>query len=214
MNTLAWTFAAATGVCALIEWWATNADRKSVRYVTKPLTLALLIAVAVTLDPAVSSAVRWWMVAGLALSLAGDIFLLLPEKWFIAGLGSFLVGHIAYVVGLQLAPTSLGWTLVGLGLVIVSVILVGRAMLQRVDLKEAEGLIGPVIAYVVIISAMVVSAFGTAAIFAIIGALLFYLSDGTLAWNRFAEKRRWGPLTVMVTYHLGQFGLVAWTVTG
>lgn len=214
MTTLAWTFAALTGLCALVEWWATHRARRSVRYVTKPLTLILLIGVAVTLDPSVSSAIHWWMVAGLVLSLAGDIFLLLPEKWFLAGLGSFLVGHIAYVVGLQLAPTSLGWTLVGLVVVIVSVLVVGRAMLQRVDLDEARGLIGPVVAYVVIISAMVVSAFGTAAIFAIVGASLFYVSDGTLAWNRFAEKRRWGPLSVMVTYHLGQFGLVAWLVTG
>ncbi len=214
MTTLAWTFAALTGLCALVEWWATHRARRSVRYVTKPLTLILLIGVAVTLDPSVSSAIHWWMVAGLVLSLAGDIFLLLPEKWFLAGLGSFLVGHIAYVVGLQLAPTSLGWTLVGLVVVIVTVLVVGRAMLQRVDLDEARGLIGPVVAYVVIISAMVVSAFGTAAIFAIVGASLFYVSDGTLAWNRFAEKRRWGPLSVMVTYHLGQFGLVAWLVTG
>jgi uncharacterized membrane protein YhhN len=214
MTTVAWTFAALTGVCALIEWWATHRDRMAVRYVTKPLTLVLLIAVAVTLDPSVSSTIRWWMVAGLVLSLAGDVFLLSSERWFLAGLGSFLVGHLAYVVGLQLAPTSLGWTLIGLAVVIVAVFVGGRAMLQRVDLDEAKGLIGPVIAYVVIISAMVVSAFGTAAVFAIVGSLLFYFSDATLAWNRFAEKRRWGPLTVMVTYHLGQFGLVAWLVTG
>lgn len=214
MTSIAWAFAALTGSCAVIEWWATHRDRMAVRHVTKPLTLVLLIAVAVTLDPTVSSAVHWWMVAGLVLSLAGDIFLLLSEKWFLAGLGSFLVGHIAYVVGLQLAPTSLGWTLIGLAVVIVSVLVGGRAMLQRVDLNEARGLIGPVIAYVIIISAMVVSAFGTAAVCAIVGSLLFYFSDATLAWNRFAEKRRWGPLTVMVTYHLGQFGLVAWLVTG
>jgi len=214
VNAVAWSFAALTGACALVEWWATHRDRKPVRYVTKPLTLVLLIIVAITLDPTVSPAVHWWMVAGLVLSLAGDVFLLLSEKWFLAGLGSFLVGHIAYVIGLQLAPTSLGWTLVGLAVVIVSVLVGGRAMLRRVDLDEAKGLLGPVIAYVIIISAMVVSAFGTAAAFAIVGALLFYFSDATLAWNRFAEKRRWGPLTVMVTYHLGQFGLVAWLVTG
>lgn len=214
MNTVAWIFAGLTGVCAVIEWWATHNNRKSIRYVTKPLSLALLIAVAATLDPSVSPTVRNWMLAGLVLSLAGDIFLLLSEKWFIAGLGSFLIGHIAYVIGMQLAPTSVPWMLVGLVVVVASVLVVGRLMLQKVDIKQQSDMIVPVIAYVIIISAMVVSAFGTAAIFAIIGALLFYISDGTLAWNRFAEKRRWGPLAVMVTYHLGQFGLVAWTVTG
>lgn len=214
MNAVAGTFAVLTAAVMLMEWWATHNDRKKIRYVTKPLSLVLLIVVAATLDPSVSPAVRNWMLAGLVLSLGGDIFLLGSEKWFLAGLGSFLLGHIAYVIGLQSAHTSGAWTLVGLALVIVSVVVVGRLMLQRVDLAQARGLIGPVIAYIIIISAMVVSAFGTTAIFAIVGALLFYFSDGTLAWNRFAEKRRWGPLTVMVTYHLGQAGLVAWLVTG
>jgi uncharacterized membrane protein YhhN len=73
-------------------------------------------------------------------------------------------------------------------------------------------MVGPVVAYLVVISAMVVSAFGTAAAWAIVGAFLFYVSDATLAWNRFIEQRRFGPLAVMVTYHLGQIGLVAWLV--
>ena len=33
-------------------------------------------------------------------------------------------------------------------------------------------------------------------------------------WNRFVAARRFGHLAVMVTYHLGQAGLVAWLVTG
>jgi uncharacterized membrane protein YhhN len=71
----------------------------------------------------------------------------------------------------------------------------------------------PVVAYLVVISAMVVSAFGTEGRWAVVGASLFYASDATLAWNRFLEPRRFGPLAVMVTYHLGQAGLVAWLVT-
>ena len=43
---------------------------------------------------------------------------MLDEKWFVAGLGSFLLGHIAYVVGLQSAPTSVAGTLVGLAVVV------------------------------------------------------------------------------------------------
>ncbi len=55
------------------------------------------------------------------LSLAGDVFLMLPEKWFVAGLGSFLLGHLAYIVGLQLAPRSWVWTAVGLVLVSIAI---------------------------------------------------------------------------------------------
>ena len=59
-----------------------------------------------------------------------------------------------------------------------------------------------------LISGMVVAAFGRASVAAVTGALLFYASDATLAWNRFVEGRRRGRLAVMVTYHLGQLGLV------
>lgn len=214
MTGITWALGTLTGLCMLVEWWATHTDRKPVRYVTKPLSLTLLIVVALTLDPTVSSSIHWWMIAGLVLSLAGDVFLLGSEKWFLAGLASFLVGHVAYIVGLQLAPTSPGWSLVGLAVVVVAVAVVGRMMLARVDLEENRGMLGPVVAYVLIISTMVVSAFGTGSGVAVAGALLFYVSDGTLAWNRFVEKRPWGPLAVMVTYHLGQAGLVAWLVTG
>jgi uncharacterized membrane protein YhhN len=137
---------------------------------------------------------------------------MLDEKWFVAGLGSFLLGHIAYIVGLQLAPRSWGWTAVGLAVVVVAIAIVGRRVVQGVAAGDHREMVGPVIAYLVVISAMVVSAFGTAAPWAIAGASLFYASDATLAWNRFLEQRRFGPLAVMVTYHLGQLGLVAWLV--
>ena len=211
MTALAWGFAALTAVFALTDWWAVFAERATVRYVTKPATLLALIGVAVALDPA-DPRVRTWMVIGLVFSLGGDVFLMLPEKWFIAGLVSFLVGHIAYVVGLQLAPTSVGGTLLGLGVILVAVATIGRRIVTGVAGGDHRELTGPVIAYLTVISAMVVSAFGTADVRAVAGASLFYASDATLAWNRFLEPRRWGPLAVMVTYHLGQFGLVAWLV--
>jgi uncharacterized membrane protein YhhN len=211
MTTLSWALLAVTLAFAVTDWWATWAERPQVRHVAKPATLVALIGVAVTLDP-VDPAIRTWMVIGLVLSLAGDVFLMLDEKWFVAGLGSFLMGHIAYIVGLQLAPRSWGWTAVGLVAVLVAIATVGRQVVRGVGAGDQRGMVGPVIAYLVVISAMVVSAFGTAAPWAIAGASLFYASDATLAWNRFIERRRFGPVAVMVTYHLGQIGLVAWLV--
>jgi uncharacterized membrane protein YhhN len=209
MTTTSWVLLVAAGALALTDWWAVWVDKATVRYIAKPGTLAALIGVAVTLHPA-DSRVRTWMVVGLVLSLAGDVFLMLDEKWFVAGLGSFLLGHIAYVVGLQLAPTSVTGTLVGLALVVAAIATVGRRVVTGVAAGDHKELVGPVVAYLVVISAMVVSACGTTSAWAIIGALLFYASDATLAWNRFLEQRRFGPLAVMVTYHLGQAGLVAW----
>ena len=211
MTTLAWVCAALTAGFALTDWWAVVAERQRVRYVAKPATLVALIGVAVALDPA-DPRVRTWMVLGLVLSLAGDVFLMLEERFFIAGLVAFLLGHIAYVVGLQLAPTSIGGTVLGLALVALCVATVGQRVVRGVAAGDHKELVGPVIAYLAVISAMVISACGTGDPRAIVGATLFYASDATLAWNRFLEPRRWGPLAVMVTYHLGQVGLVAWLV--
>lgn len=214
MITAAWVAVGLAAVAAAVDWCAVLADQVRVRCVAKPATLIALIAVAVLVDPTVASGVRTAMVVGLVLSLAGDVFLMFDERWFVAGLASFLAGHVAYVVGLQLAPTSLTWSLVGLALVTVCIATVGRRIVTGVAAGEQRELIGPVVAYLVVISAMVVSAFATRAAWAVIGAVLFYASDATLAWNRFVEQRPRGPIAVMVTYHLGQAGLVAWLVTG
>lgn len=203
------------GAFGVADWWATWEKRRPVRFVTKPAALFFLVLVAATLDP-FDETIRTWMVVGLVLSLLGDIFLLgTTKKMFLGGLVSFLLGHVAYVVALQQAPRSIPWTLVGLAVVVASGALVGRRIVGGLGSIEGGGQMVPaVVAYMVVISAMVVSAFGTAAPWAIVGALLFYASDATLAWNRFLEERRFGPLAVMVTYHLGQAGLVAWLVTG
>jgi hypothetical protein len=44
---------------------------------------------------------------------------------------------------------------------------------------------------------------------AIAGAALFVTSDAVLGWRQFVGQAAWMPVTVMVTYHLGQAGLVA-----
>jgi uncharacterized membrane protein YhhN len=157
-------------------------------------------------------AIRAWFVAALVLSLAGDVFLMLAEKWFVAGLGSFLLAHVAYVAGLLLALRSGWWLAAGLVLVAGFATLVGRRVVTAVAEGES-GLVGPVVAYIAVISAMVVAAFGTGSGWAIAAAVLFYVSDSILAWDRFVESLRLGPLAVMVTYHLAQLSFVVSLVT-
>ena len=66
----------------------------------------------------------------------------------------------------------------------------------------------PVAAYVLVISLMVAFAFGTGRWWAIVGALLFYVSDAFIGWSRFVASSRHQRLAIMTTYHLGQIGLV------
>ena len=213
MTTTAWILAAVTAGFACADWFGVATERQAIRYVAKPATLASLIAVAFSLEP-FDGTIRTWMVVGLVCSLAGDVFLMLPEKWFVAGLVAFLTGHIAYVVGLSLAPTSVLGLAVGLVIVATAAAVLGRRIVSAVRSGAHPELAVPVMAYIAVISAMVVAASGTVAVAAIVGALLFYASDATLAWNRFVQPLRHGGLVVMVTYHLGQAGLVAWLVTG
>jgi hypothetical protein len=55
---------------------------------------------------------------------------------------------------------------------------------------------------------MVACALATGNVLAGVGASLFFASDALIAWNRFVIPVRWAPVAIMVTYHVGQAGLV------
>jgi hypothetical protein len=55
---------------------------------------------------------------------------------------------------------------------------------------------------------MVIAAYGSGRPAAIIGASLFAASDSLIAWNRFVGSTPAAPVVIMVTYHLGQLGLL------
>lgn len=197
---------AVTAVAALVDWWAVARDRRPVEYVFKPLTLAALTATALALDPA-DPAVRAWFVVALVLSLAGDVLLMLPRDLFVPGLAAFLLAHVAYVVGLALAGVTPGAVVVGLAVVGLALVAVGMPLLRGARRAEAA-LVPPVLAYMLVISAMLATAVGTGRVLAIAGAGLFYLSDALIGWGRFVTAHDRGRLAVMVTYHVGQALLV------
>ncbi|CAB4951422.1 unannotated protein [freshwater metagenome] len=172
----------------------------------KPLVMVLLIAVAVTLDPS-SDFARVMLVIGLASSMVGDIALMLPADRFLAGLGAFFVAHIFYVVGLVALGVSFGGLLFGAVAMALLALVVGRRIVSGAASVD-KALTGPVCAYIGVISLMVASAIGTGRFFAIVGALLFATSDSLLGWTRFVSEVPRSRIIVMVTYHLGQVGLV------
>jgi uncharacterized membrane protein YhhN len=195
------------GLFAVGDWLAVARASKPLEYVCKPGALAALAGVALTLDPAHGD-VRAWFVAALLLSLAGDVFLMLPQDRFVAGLASFLLAHLAYVVGLNLhGGSAAALALWAIPVLVVTVVLATRFLRALASAGRRE-LVGPVIAYMAAISAMVVSALAGGNAWAAAGAVLFMASDALIAETRFVAPRRWGPVTIMVTYHLGQAGLV------
>ena len=212
MTGAAWALLAAAAVFAIGNWFAVDRGRRRLEWVCKPATLALLIALALVLDPT-DDGQRAWFVAALVLSLAGDVFLMLPKERFVEGLGSFLLGHLAYIVGLAQESSLLPFV-VGAAAVSIVTAAIGRRILAAVQAGEEPALATPVAAYMAVISAMVATAAGTLDAVAIVGALLFFVSDALIAWNRFVQPVPRARLAIMVTYHLGQAGLVLSLVRG
>lgn len=194
------------GVFALANWWSVTVGRRVVEWVCKPSVMVALVAAAVLLRPT-SGAVRAWVVVGLVCSLAGDVFLMLPEERFVEGLVSFLLAHIAYVVAFFVAGTSATSAAIGVAIVAVGVALMARPILRAVKSEHADFAV-PVLAYVSVISVMVVAAWATSNPWAIVGAMSFYASDGILAWNKFVHQIKGGRFAIMSTYHVAQFAIV------
>lgn len=199
-------------LAAVANWVAVARGNKPLEYIAKPATMTALVAVALLLEPAHADRRLWFVVAGV-LSLAGDVFLMLPRDRFIPGLVSFLLAHVAYVVGLLQLPASPAAAALGGVLVVAAIATIGARVLRAVRAGPRSGLLGPVFGYLVVISTMVVAAFATGPILAIAGALVFYASDSILAEQRFVRPRSWAPVAVMVTYHLGQAALILSLVT-
>lgn len=211
------TAGAALGIAALFALgdWISRARGepmprvwRRVEYVCKPGALLALIAVAVALEPAAGAGSRrGWFVAALVCSLAGDVLLMLPREQFVGGLAAFFVGHCCYLAGFwSHGPAALP-LLVGGAIAVVSVGTVGTRILAAVR-RSDRALVGPVAAYMVVIGAMLATALAVANPLAGGGAALFVTSDSLIAWNRFVRKVPGAGVLIMVTYHLGQAGLV------
>jgi uncharacterized membrane protein YhhN len=209
MTDAAWTFAAIFVVAAAANWWSRLSDgRRRTELWSKPLALVALIAVAVALHPD-DQLVRAWFVLALVCSLAGDVFLLFGERYFIPGLASFLFAHLAYTLGFfAFDDWSSAGFLVGAAMMAVLAVAVGVRIVLAARRKER--VLGPAVtAYLLAISVMFCAAMATGNTWAILGAALFVASDSVLGWRQFVADARWMPVTIMITYHLGQAGLVA-----
>lgn len=198
---------AVAGVFAVGDWIAVSRRATRLEYLCKPAATAALAGVAATLDPAIGDR-RTLFVVALVLSLAGDVFLMLPRDRFVPGLASFLLAHIAYTAGFAVHGGSLGEY--ALGAAIVAVVTVPLAMrFVRALLRGGQReLVAPVVFYIGAIAAMVASAIASGNAWAIGGAVVFMVSDSLIAETRFVAARPWGRVAIMVTYHLGQAGLV------
>jgi len=183
-------------------------------YLFKPLATLLILCIVLVAAQPFSRPYPQILAAGLLLSTAGDVFLMLPRDRFIAGLASFLAGHLCYIAAFS-SDVSFGsgllWWL--------PFFAVGGAVVAGLWGKLPSALRWPVLAYVVVIATMAGQATGRwsfvqspAALCAAVGAALFVVSDATLAIDRFGRQFRAARAVTLCTYYVAQL-LIALSAT-
>jgi uncharacterized membrane protein YhhN len=182
------------------------------RFLWKPLTTSAILAIALVAPQPVSPAYRALVAAGLACSLAGDVFLMLPRDRFLPGLASFFVAHLCYIgafagtSGLHVSPAALTPFLAfGGGVYALLFPHLGR---MRV----------PATLYVIAILAMGwlaaeqwLAQRTASSAAALAGAALFAVSDSALALDRFRRPFAAARAVVLGTYYPAQW-LIALSV--
>ncbi len=214
MNILWGSLAAAA---AILDWLALYFHWNKVNRVTKPAVIVFLLLLGWQLS-AWQGPLIWFGLALLA-SLVGDVFLLLPARYFIAGLAAFLAAHLFFLVGFnQDASPLTGTSFIIAASVGIAAGMAMRNLLAALPRGSRERERRGVIVYLGVLTLMWLSATltltnpnwqGGPAYLAAAGAVLFTLSDLLLAYNRYVKKYARGQLVVRILYHLGQAGILA-----
>lgn len=204
---------AAVTLCALAAvCGAYGLPGRWLHWLGKPLATAGLLLLAAR-GRSAAPRYRGGVLAGLALSLLGDVLLMWPRDLFAAGLGAFLLAHLAYLAAftadarpaVRRAP-----------FVVYAAAAAGLTSLLWPGIPPALRL--PVLIYVAALSAMAAQAAARALVAstpaarcAALGAALFVLSDASLALDRFRWPFAAADALVLASYWLAQ-ALIALSV--
>ena len=207
---------------AALESLALWKNRLKLEYIAKP---AVMICLFLWLWGSLGlSGAPLWFGIGIICSLAGDVLLVLSlERFFIFGLSAFLLAHIAYVIGFNIPlPEASLWGIAFAVIVGLGGARIIRRILDAISAKAQPRLRMPVALYSLVISIMLLSAMlklmdiswsASSAVLVSLGALLFYISDIILAWNKFVSPVQNGRIYNIAAYHLGQIMLIAGVVS-
>jgi uncharacterized membrane protein YhhN len=165
------------------------------KWLTKPIASLAFVLLAWS-EGALHSFYGRIVLLGLVLAALGDV-LLIPASLaaFRAGIASFLLGHVAFTAAFIVRGVALPYFAGALAVTTALGVLVGRWLWPYGgELRPA------IVVYIAVISVMVPAAVGTAthtgAGLIAVGALAFYLSDLSVARDRFVHasftNRLWG----------------------
>lgn len=165
-----------------------------------------------------------WFGVGILFALAGDVLLIFhSDRMFLFGLAVFLMAQVSYISGFKeqlLHPTA--WSFILIFMIFINGVRLLRRIVAAMRAKGQNALIRPVIVYGLVISLTLFAAMSTifdpawstrAAFLVSAGVFLFYISDLILAWNKFVSPIANGRILNVLTYYLGQIGLIAGVIS-
>lgn len=168
----------------------------------KLIPMWLIILYAYLQFPSKRSFTHWLVLIGLFFCMLGDGLL---GKWFVIGLTAFLIGHLFYMVAFFSCWKFSKFRFGTIILIVLYGLLIGKELVAGLVSQGNEALLLPVLFYVIVISLMAWSAIMTRNMWAIIGSILFVISDSILAWNMFISDITFSGLFIMTTYYGAQF---------
>jgi len=193
-------------ISASIHLWGEYQGPAILIYIFKPLTMVFIILIALLAKEPPSRKYKFAIIAGLLFSLAGDIFLMLPIDLFIVGLLSFLVAQLIYTYAFH---SGRPWRFNFLAML---PFIVYGIIIYWILLPGLNGMEIPVAVYVIVILTMAWQAWdqwddvrARWALLALIGAVLFVISDSVLALNKFGEPFAAARALTLITYFSAQW---------
>jgi alkenylglycerophosphocholine/alkenylglycerophosphoethanolamine hydrolase len=176
-------------------------DPHNVKLLFKLIPMVLIIGYAFLQFPSKKSMTHWHILTGLFFCMLGDGLL----DWFVIGLSAFLSGHVFYLIGFLRKWT---FSKVRFAMVVplaVYAFILGREVIDSLLQGGNNALLAPVLIYIIVISLMAWSAIMSGNVWAIIGSLLFLVSDSILSWNMFVANVAFSDPLIMTTYYSAQF---------
>jgi uncharacterized membrane protein YhhN len=204
--------AAAALLAGGLTIWFDVRGPKPPALILRPAAMILIFLVALTGPSSSPAPYKTFVLAGLAASLAGDVFMMLPRKRFTEGLACFLAAHGFYILAFRPGPgrpASAGLLLPFL----VLGLLLFRALAPALGRLKL-----PVLVYTAALTAMAwlaavrfVDLGGLRPLLAFAGALFFLASDAVLAVNRFLRPFARAQVIILGLYFPAQL-LIALSV--
>ena len=212
MTTAVFALSFSALLAAIAAIWTDYRGPRLLVYIYRPLTMFFIISLVSRANNPLSAAYKVLILGGLALSLCGDVFMMLKKKRVMEGMLSFLLAHLFYIaaflVGAKPRFTAL----------LVLPFLIYAAVMLLVIFPSLGKMRLPVAIYILAIMVMAALAAGryiqirdTKAILAFSGAVLFVISDSIWAINRFVKPFKAAQAVILSAYFAAQW-LIAMSV--